>query len=272
MLQPSLQPSIVVRKNAEIQALTDQVSLAQNNVTQKQAIVDAVQAKSTQFGGFLARATDDKASALTNFNAAKDALASVDHLNKDFSLARNQADLAKTQAENVARHTAQLIGKLIFAVEVIAKTTQLVNKLKATNPQLPDTLVGFMTRATGDANSAIALTLTALQSSYAAESTLQESGGIMRLSAAQAQTLKTSMAEGWKPLPGATATQQADGIVRLLEKVYLDAAARYDDAVTENDSMLRQLSYAQSQLARATMQLSSYQAGLRAATAAAYAA
>jgi hypothetical protein len=275
MAQQYLIKNVADLKQADIQHLTKQVELAQNRVTQGQAIVDALQAKSNQFAGFLGQATDNKASAQANYKLARDMADSLDSLSANFARTEKKTEVACKDAEDVAKNIAQLISKLIFSVEVIGKVGQLINKQKAINPQLPDTLIGFMARAATNANSAVALTLTALQSCYAAESTLLESAGVMRLSSRQADGLKKVFEQGWQRHDASTpaaATTGASGVAALLQQVSEQAVHDYKRARWDNDSVGGQLAFAQTQLALAVMDLGSYQAGLRAATAAAYAA
>ena len=278
MAQQYLIKNVADLKQADIQQLTKQVELAQNRVTQGQAIVDALQAKSNQFAGFLGQATDNKASAEANYKLARDMADSLDSLSANFARTGKKTEVASKDAEDVAKNSARLISKLIFSVEVIGKVGQLINKQKAINPQLPDTLIGFMARAATNANSAVALTLTALQSCYAAESTLLESAGVMRLSSKQAGELKKVFEQGWQrhdaSTPAATTATAtgASGVAALLLQVSEQAVHNYKRARWDNDSVSGQLAFAQTQLALAVMDLGSYQAGLRAATAAAYAA
>lgn len=271
---------IADQKKAELDLLTAQVNQAQYAVAQQQVIVNSLVAKSNQFNSFLAQADADQATALANFNLVKDAMSSVNALVAGAKFALRQTDAASDGVCKVSAGVAELINKLIFSVEIIDKLAQLINKQKSINPLVPDSLIAFLSKATTDANNAVALTLTALQSCYAAETTLLESLSAMKLGDDQATKLKAKMEQGWnspKECTSAAAcncgfTDGSDGIVSLLYRAYQTASLNYKAALQDSNSVTKQLTYAQAQLADATTMLNSYQSGLAAATAAAYAA
>lgn len=271
---------IADQKKAELDLLTSQVNQAQYSVAQQQVIVNSLVAKSNQFNAFLTQAGANQATALSNFDLVKDAMSGVKALVAGAKLAHHQTDAATDGACKVSVGMADLIGKLVFSVEIIDKLAQLINKQKSINPLVPDSLIAFLAKATTDANNAVALTLTALQSCYAAEATLLESKSAMKLGDDQAHKLKAKMEQGWNaPKESTTAVAcnfgfgaDSDGIVSLLYRAYQSASENYQNALQDNNSVTKQLAYAQEQLAAATTMLNSYQAGLAAATAAAYAA
>lgn len=271
---------IADQKKAELDLLTAQVNQAQYLVAQQQVIVNSLVAKSSQFNSFLAQADADQASALSNLNLVKDAMSSVKALVAGAKLAHQQTNAATFGIVSVSEKMAELINKLVFAVEIIDKLAQLINKQKSINPLVPDSLIAFLSKATTDANNAVALTLTALQSCYAAEAVLLESHGSMKLGDAQVNELKARMEHGWNAAKESLAaaecncglTDDCDGILSLLYRAYQTASENYELALQDNNSVTKQLVYAQEQLVTATTMLNSYQAGLAAATAAAYAA
>jgi hypothetical protein len=285
MSMTSLAVGIADRKNAELNQLTALVTEAQYLVEQQQAIVDALQAKSAQYAEFLGKANDNQATALAHLNLAKDAVASAQGLYDSLGVAIRKVevaagDIAKPDEggiSNVAAQMAVLIGKLIFSVEFINKVAQLANKQKASNPLLPDSLIATLVKAGGSANNAIALTLVALQSCYAAEATLLESKAMIISGGRQSAAMVKSMRVGWDDHRGTLATPLPDvagglGILALLQIVYSAAVDAYQLALWNNNSVSRQLTQAQAALATDTVQLNSYKSGLAAATAAAYAA
>lgn len=271
---------IADQKKAELDLLSAQVNQAQYAVAQQQVIVNSLVAKSNQFNAFLTQADADQATALSNFNLVKEVMSSVKALVAGAKLAHHQTDAAAEGILKVSARMAELINKLIFSVEIIDKLAQLINKQKSINPLVPDSLITFLSKATSDANNAVALTLTALQSCYAAEATLLESKSVMKLGDGQANELKDKMEQGWNSQKeckhvaecNCGFTDSSDGIVALLSHAYRTASANYQDALQDNNSVTKQLTYAQEQLAAATTMLNSYQSGLAAATAAAYAA
>lgn len=277
---PGLALSVADKKNSEIQSLTGSVTQAQYDVAEQQAIVNSLQSKSAQFSQYLTQADDDQETSLANLNLGKDALSSATSLSASMSTASGKANQASTGASDVSAQMAELVNKLILSIEYINRAAQLVNKQKANNPLVPDKLIDNMAKAATNANNAIALTLTALQSCYVAEATLLESSNVLALGAQQSATLRDRMANLWdgqsgKVLAGAasaTPDMNLPGIVALLQQAYDNAKDNYGQTLVNNNIVTKQLSHAQAQLADAQVSLSSYQSGLAAATAAAYAA
>lgn len=285
MTTNSLAIGIVYKEKATLDGLAMQVAEAQYEVDQYQAIVDAETAKSTQFNDFLTAAEANKAAALANLNLAIDVDSAVSSLCSSTGLALKQTGTATREIKRVSGDMATLINKLIFTVELIDKFGQLVNKQKLSNPLIPDSLISFMANAATDANNAIALTLTALQSCYAAEATSLRSQEIITLENEQVTALKTKienqtlasesqdigvLAPDGKFLVGFT--PKGTGVLALMQQAYDKASKKYDQALTNVNIVNQQLAYAQSELGTATTSLNSCKAGLAAATAAAYAA
>jgi len=274
MANPTLVYGISIRKNADLQHLSEQVALAQNHVTQQQAIVDALQGKADLYATSLTQATSNKATALSAWNNVRTLQTNVASLASNHDMARRQANKACDGAGAVAGRMAGLVGKLIFSVEVVNKAALLINRQKALNPMLPDSLVSYMASATSNANNAVALALTALQSCYVAESTLRESDAAIRVASKQAEQLSERMeeglADGAAELPALP--NLSGGVVLLLQQTYQSASQAYDLALANSTSVAEQLAFAQAQLTQATIKLGSLQAGLGAAKAAAYAA
>ncbi|GAB3437834.1 hypothetical protein NX773_19440 [Massilia solisilvae] len=277
---PGLALSVADKKNSEIQSLTSSVTQAQYDVAEQQAIVSSLQAKSQQFNLYLTQADDDQESALANLNLGKDALSSATSLVASMTTATSKVNEASSGASDVAAQMAELVNKLILSIEYINKTAQLVNKQKANNPLVPDKLIDNMSKAAANANNAIALSLAALQSCYVAEATLLESSEVLALGSRQSGQLRERMSYLWDSQSGkvlmaanaAPSSMEVPGIVAMLQQAYDDAKANYNQALTSNNIVTSQLSHAQAELADAQVRLNSYQAGLAAATAAAYAA
>lgn len=271
---------IADQKKAEIDSLGELVNRAQYQVNQQQTIVNSLKAKADQFNGFLAQANQNKNTALANLDQINDAFNSVSNLVQATTKAQAQTDKATTAVCVGSKGVSELIDKLIFSVEIINKVAQLIARQKAINPLIPTELISFMTKAGSDANNAIALTLTALQSAYAAEASLLGAQGLNELATKQVGELAARMNFGWdehhNTLNSATPLlgrgSNSDGIVALLNRAYQNAVDTYNQALWNSNSVNKQLSFAEAQLARATTRLNSYQSGLAAATAAAYAA
>ena len=279
MNQKMLSPGIADRTKARIDAISEQVTGEQYIVTQRQAIVTSLTAKAAQFSTTLATASDTQATALANLNLGNEALAVAAVLAAGTVQAQAQSAAADLAMIAVCDSMALMVNKLVFTGEIIDRLVQLINKQKAANPLIPDSIISYLDQATTDANNAVALTLTALQSCYAAQATLRESRASMSLGAQQSAALQARMADQ-AFVRGATVTSQAlepgysddcAGVVAWLQQGYLAAKDGYNLALWSNDSVGAQLAYAQAMLASATTDLNSYKSGLSAATAAAYA-
>ncbi len=268
-------------KKAEIDSLTDQVSSAEYEVVQLQVVVTSLTAKSNQFNAFLAQADANKTTGLNNLNLAKDTLSSVKSLLTSAASAQTQTNSAAVSVGVASSQISVLINKLIFSVDIIDKLTQLINKQKSINPLIPDDLIKYLTKATTDANTAVATSLIALTSCYAAEATALESQNITDLEFSQIEGLYKKMTIG--ELQSSTVALNKDtfvyapvesstGVMALLHQGYTAAVTAYEKALTANNMVTRQLEHAQANLDSATVQLNSLKAGLAAATAAAYAA
>jgi len=274
-----LATGIVYTEKARLDLLSSQVADAQYDVNQQQANVDALQSKSSQFNAFLAEADANKQTALANLNLARDIEASIKSLWSSTGLAKKQSDKASLAVSNVSANMATLINKLIFAVEIIDRFGQLVNKQKSSNPLIPNSLISCITKASSDSNNAIALTLTALQSCYAAETTTLRAQQVIDLQNTQIGNLKTQF-ENSVTTSRDKLVAEADGIytplgvglLALSQQAYATFEQKYQQTLADNNMVNQQLAYAQQILAQATTKLRSYQSGLAAATAAAFAA
>lgn len=268
------------RKKANIDSLTDEINDAQYQVDQLQAVVDSMTSKASEFAGFLTEAESNKETALSNLNLINDAVNSSKHMVDSVTLALSQTLLAEVGINSTSNQLSLLVSKLILAVEVIDKLSQIVNKQKLLNPIIPDELITMLTKATTDANNAVATTLTALTSSYAAEATVIESKKITVLEDKQAKNLYEKMTNGAEtrtsPLNSdgfvMSVEDDSTGILALLQYAYKKSITDYNLALDASNTATGQLEFAQAQLQHATTILNSLKAGLAAATAAAYAA
>ncbi len=273
-MRNQLSTDIAASKKADLSKLSMQVKEANNSVHEKQAIVTALSLKASQFNIFLTEADADKAKALANLGMAQDVAASVASLASSSKEADHQTTKALSKSQDTSKQIAAMVPKLVFSVEIIDKLSNLLNRQKASNPLIPDLLMSYLAKANTDANNAVAATLTALQSCYAAEATLQEAANITTLENQQVATLKQQIEQSSQPAQGSAQepAQALLGILPLLKNAYDTALKNYQSALDDNNSVTKQLAHAQTDLAAATTQLSSLQAGLAAATAAAYAA
>jgi hypothetical protein len=276
---------IVYTEQAKLDWLAIQLAEAQYQVDQCQAIVDALTAKSQTYNDLLTTADANRATALTNLNLAIDVDSSVGSLCSSTGLALTQTTTANSKIQQVSKEMATLISKLILSVELIERFGQLVNKQKASNPLIPDSLIRFMAKAATDANNAVALTLTALQSCYVAEATLLRSKDVIALENHQVTVLKDTIEKItlYAAPPGLSGlvrdgqfmvglTPDGTGVLELLHQAFDYASEKYNRARKNVALVNKQLAQAQSDLATVTTSVNSYTAGLAAATAAVYSA
>ncbi|MCA2997717.1 MAG: hypothetical protein ING75_03855 [Rhodocyclaceae bacterium] len=272
-------PGIAYLEKSQLDYLAAKVAEAQYQVSQQQATVNALETKSTAFNAFLASADSDKQTALANLNQAHDIHSGLKGLTASTASAQTQCDKAYSKTFETADEMANLVNKLIFAVEIFEKFGDMVNKHKVNNVFIPDSLISQISKGTTDANNAIALTLTALQSCYAAEATALRSKRVIQLQVDQLSELVARFeAESDSTISAAesatdnTPLLDGPGLLSLSKAADTFFGERYREALVANTTVNKQLAYAQQMLGKATTSLNSWQSGLAAATAAAFAA
>jgi len=260
---------ITEKKKAELDALTLQVLDAQHEVEQFQAIVTSITEKSQIFTNFLNIAQANKTLALNNRDILDSLVQNALDLRSNSNIAFNEMALADLKTKDVALQVTVIVNELIYSAEVINKLATLIVRNKALNPLISDELVALIGTAGKDANNAVALTLTALKSTFAARASNIESEAATVLEKDQSwafyQVLTGTDDEG-KPN-----VQQPVSLKSLLDEAYLTAQSNFTEADLANKRTLSQLNKAASNLNAAQVKLQSLQLGLSAATAAALA-
>ncbi|MBV1873603.1 MAG: hypothetical protein KUG80_02415 [Gammaproteobacteria bacterium] len=181
--------AITEQKKAELDALETAVKEGEYKVEQLQSVVSSLQDKSTEFTGFLTDAENSKEIALTNYNLVKSVANTVNELKHNANIVKAQTSNAENKLKITANNVAELIKQLIFSSEIIDKLAQLIIKKKSLNVLISDELVTIINTATTDANEAVAATLLALKSCYAAMATGEESMDISALEYKQSMIL-----------------------------------------------------------------------------------
>lgn len=232
----SMRNGIAEQKNAEIDALTSQVNKAQFRVNQLTTVVTSLTAKQANFAALLSDADSKKDVALANLNQAKTLVANVETLQRYSILVSQQTDKSLKNVRETSNHMAELIEQLIFSADVVEKLSGFVNRQKAANNVIPDALVAVLNQATSDANNAVALTLTALQSSYASAASVDEAGSVSALEARQAQQWLTLLTGTSLDVPESTAQKRVNAVIKSVEKV-LKALGK---AQRENQNLMSQ--------------------------------
>ncbi|MEH4625901.1 hypothetical protein PO369_20195 [Phytobacter diazotrophicus] len=232
----SMKNGIAEQKNAEIDALTSQVNKAQFRVNQLTTVVTSLTAKQTNFAALLTDADSKKDAALANLNQAKTLVANVETLQRYSILVSQQTDKSLRNVRETSNHMAELIEQLIFSADVVEKLSGFVNRQKAANNVIPDALVAVLNQATSDANNAVALTLTALQSSYASAASVDQAGSVSALEARQAQQWLTLLTGTSADVQESLAQKRVNAVIKSVEKV-LKALGK---AQRENQNLMSQ--------------------------------
>ena len=275
-LQPFQMYGITEKKKAELDALTVDVLDAQHEVQQFEAIVASLNDKLSKFQGLLSDASDRTESTLTNKNMVEQLLQNVIDLEKSSNVTFTEMGIADSRTGELSVQVNGLISKLIYSAEVINKLANIVVRNKASNPLISDDMVNMVTTAGNDANTAVALTLIALKSTFAARATNMESQATTSLEYNQSlkfhqlltgniQLMTKNQDPSLKPLT------KTGSLLELVKQAYKDAKAHYEEMLKACDIITRQLNNAQSSLNQANMNLRSLQSGLSAGTAAALA-
>jgi hypothetical protein len=258
---------VTERKKAELDHLTNEVLDAQYIADQLQAVVTALTDKSAKFASFLALAEQDKQQALNNKNQLDALVQSALDLRNNSQAAFSTVVLADAQTKEVALAIKKVIDRLIYSAEVIDKLSNLIIRNKAANPLISNDLVNIITQTGKDANNAVALTLTALNSTFASQASSLETEAISALEYTQSMKLYeilTGTNNQGKP-------SKAASLKALLYAAYDNANTAYERALEANIATLKQLNSATSDLTKAQITLKSLQSGLAAANAAAFA-
>jgi hypothetical protein len=266
LLNPTKRYGVTEKKKAELDNLTIQVTDAQYDVQQAQAIVDSLTVKAASFSVAMAADNNTMVQTLSNRNLLTQILQSASSLQENSETAFNGIVLADAKTRDVAVGIKSLIDKLIYAAEVINKLSNLIIRKKALNPLINDDLVAEVSTAGTDANNAVALTLVALQSAYAAQAANLLSESASALQYTQSMKLYDVLTG-----TGEDKKEAENSLKVLLDGAYETAKQVYDQSVKASDATNQQLSVATANLVQAQIKLRSYQLGLAAANAAALA-
>lgn len=253
-------------KKGEIDALSLEVLDAKGKVEQYQAIVDSLTSKSQNFHTMLMLATNDRDQALSNKEMVDKVVNKANDLNFHSNTAFNESVLANVQVNTLSVQIKEVMDQLIFSAEIINKLSTLIAKKKQINPIISDEMVSMASTASKDANAAVALALTALESCYSSLNVSEEAEASLSLELLQATQL-------YETLTGTklSKTPSKDCIQQLLHTAFDNAKDAYTAALKASNETDDQLDIAQAKLDHATITLQSLESGLAAATAAALA-
>jgi len=244
-------------------------------VDQYQAMVNSLIEKSMKFERFLSDANGDRAKTLTNQNMVDNLVQSAKDLLSNSKIAFAEMGMADSKVGMLASQIQTVINKLIYSADIINKLAILVVRKKGRNPLISDELVSMVSSVGKDANNAVALTLVALKSVFAAQSNVMESEAASDLEFVQAAALY-KLLTGKDPNDITKHHHDADKMDKsllqgMLHQAHEDAKSNYTIIHQASKITTTQLNHAQARLNKAQVKLLSLQSGLSAGTSAALA-
>ncbi|CAM1362544.1 hypothetical protein [Tenacibaculum xiamenense] len=260
---------VTEQKKETLDALSNQVLDAQNEVAQLQAIVQSLTEKSNKLTNQLNLAEENKKQALSNKELGDEVISKVKELDQLSGTAVSEVGIANEKAKSCASQVKVLIDKLIYSAEVINKLANLVIRKKALNPLISDELVEMISKAGTDANNAVALTLKALEAVFASQATILESNGALAIENEQATKLYEFFIG--EEVDNVENSIPDTNVKELLGVAYDVSISTYNSALLASEDNTNQLNAAESELNRATIKLASLESGYAAAKAAALA-
>jgi hypothetical protein len=261
---------VTEKKKSDIDLLTSQVTDAQAVVDQQSTVVASLNQKSIKYQGYLLDAESSRTQAKSNKELVDQVVQNAYDLFNNSEITFSKMTVANEATEEVAKEVTVLINKLIYSVEIINKLSNLVIRKKSLNPLISDDLITKINAAGTDSNNAIALTLVALKSIFAAQSLSLESEASTALEQKQALNLYLTLT-GKKDPQETFILEGNNSVQALIYKANDEAKANYLEANKANDETTRQLNVANINLNKAQVELKSLQAALAAANAAALA-
>lgn len=265
-LAASRKYGITEKKKSELDALTIDVLDAQQDVEQFQAIVSSLTDKLNNYQGFLATAEANREHALDNRNLFDQLEQSALDLQNNSEIAFNETVEANLQTKKVAQSIKSVTEKLIYSADVINKLYNLITRKKALNPLISDDLITMIGTAGKDANNAVALTLIALKSVFAAEASIMESEG-----AASLEYLQSIKSYDLLTVQQTIQSLSVPSLKDVLYTAYDNSKLVYEQFQKACTRITHQLNSANMSLNKAQVKLRSLQSSLAAANAAAYA-
>ena len=266
---------ITERKKEELDLLSIEVIDTQHDVDQFTAIVTSLTAKLANFQIYLTTAYNNRAVASTNKVLIDQMVQTAIDLQNNSSIAFDEMGQADLKTKILAKSINSVINKLIYSAEMIDKLSNLLIRKKALNPLISDELISLVATSGKDANNAVALTLVALNATFASMASNMESESALALENAQAIQFLQMLTGKLPPKNLKDAAENKDVELPSLQKYLTDA---YDTAKTnyiQTEAAFKittnQLNEAQANLNKAQVKLRSLQSGFAAANAAALA-
>jgi len=251
---------ITEQKKDELDDLTIRVQNAQFIVEQCQAIVDSLSLKVTNLQELLSTANADLSQAYNNKISIDQIAQYALDLKNNSAIAFNQITDANSKSVALAEGANDIITKLIYTAERLAKFSTAIIRKKALNPLISDDIVSQVNTAVKDANDAVALTLTALRSAFTALASGDEAKATISMENDQSGFLYQLLT-----------AKSADTLQNLIHSAYNQSNTDNKILAKAFEIETKNLNTAQSNLGTAQVTLQSLQSGLTAANAAALA-
>jgi hypothetical protein len=256
---------VTEQKKAELDALAIQVLDEQQNVDQFQAIVNSLTEKTNLIQSLLNIDENNRSNAYNNKLLIDQMVYIAKDLYNNSKIAIHEMGEANVRTKELAPAIKILVDKLIYVTEIINKLSNTIIRKKALNPLISDDLISMLGTAGKNANDAVAVTLIALQSTFAAQASNLETEMAVALEEEQSnrflEILNGSSSE----------TPVKQSLAFLLTDAYSKARIKYKKMEKAFKIVTKQLSEANSNLSKAQVKLKSLQSGLAAANAAALA-
>ncbi len=261
--------AVTEAKQKELDALKLEVLAAQGKVQQFESMVASLNAKSQTFATIFSEATANKAQALSNWELMEKVANDSKELVQHSDVAFNDSAETNVQINELAVQMKMVVDQLIFAAEFINKLNPLLVNKQESLTTLDPAFIEASAKATTDANKAVALTITALESCYSALNSSEETEALLSTESLQSSKLYQTMTNETTEMLGDGKT--INSIYELLKQASLDANASYETAKDNNVDVTKEVQEAQVKLDSATIKLQSLEAGYAAAKAAALA-
>lgn len=271
---------VTEKKKSELDALLIEVRNAQDEVAQYDAVLTSLTQKLDQFNNELVIAKANKEQGLANKNLMDDIVLGAQDLTSDSSIVLTRMQTSEGIIKDAASKMSTLIDELIYTAELINKLSDLIVRKKEVNPLISDELIKKVTQAGTDANNAVALTLTALQSIFTSQATNIEGQNVLKLEnkfALELNGLIKYLQKDSSILDDVEAFQLTDSIEDfmnisdMLLKAYHDYEAIYNSTLIATEDTKKQLTEAKLEYDNAVVNLNALTASLAAAQAAALA-
>jgi uncharacterized coiled-coil protein SlyX len=251
-IQPQSNPApITMQEQARLDDLSAQVIDAQYEVEQFQAIVSSLTEKAAGYQAHLTVAENNKIQAANHKTLAEQLTQSALDLQNNSETALQEVSLADGKSKTLSSDMKILTDKLIYTVEVLNLLSRDIMRKKVINPLISDDLVSMTATACADADTAVALTLVALRSTFTAEASNIETEATLALGYHRAKELYKS----------------APTLSSSFDEAYSGTDANQLQTEKSSAVIAQELNDAKASLSSAQEKLAALQSGLAAANA-----